>query len=166
MKRWTPAHAWIAVHAIAVAAALWITADTVAGARADFRAFARRYVDILRLRALVDVRAADDAAAAALRDAGARPPELGPWLAERLPGAKIEVRERERSTLTEGWSLVRTDVMLEDVAAGTVYDALSAAATNRPPWRAVECQASATGPGRARFTVLVENVVFTETNAR
>jgi len=75
-----------------------------------------------------------------------------------LTNTTPEIRERETRNLAAGWTLWQMEVVFNDVELDQVPGFLQMAATQRPPWRLVECMlaSSRKADGWGRVVLVME----------
>jgi hypothetical protein len=167
MKRPAPLTLLYAAAFALAAAALLLTARTVTQTPRSLAQLARRHGDLLQLQGLAKRNASDRAAVQALAASTNQPPELAPWLREKLPGVEIDVQSRATTPLLPGWTAHRFDVLLADVPLAEAGRVLAEAESLRPPWRTVEVQITARegAGGRSRVALVLEGLLRKEGGA-
>ncbi len=118
-----------------------------------------KYADLARLR---DLQQNEERVAGALnafeRLPSKAPPLLDDLVSLAVPEAHATIRTREVRPVAEGWSARSTEVSFNDVALSDLSRLVERAEIQRPPWRLVELNitASEQTPGRGRVTLLLE----------
>ncbi|MCZ7593081.1 MAG: hypothetical protein M5U15_13525 [Kiritimatiellae bacterium] len=145
--------------------ALIFSAQTFRATPAKIAQITRRQADWLQLRQASAKRTADRATLMEMTRSGSATP-LAEILRAQRPSWAAEVREKEREPITENWSLQRAQVTIASVNLADLGKTLDALAAERPPWRAAEISISASEPGTARVSLLMEGLVQKPTSAQ
>lgn len=74
------------------------------------------------------------------------------------PSAQAGVSAEKVEKLTGGWNLRRADVEFADIALHDAGRFIEYVESQRPPWRLVACEISASGPARGRVKLTLETI--------
>jgi len=148
-----------ALAVILLLAGLALTYGNIRATPAWVRQLVAKAAILHELRARERTHASNLAAAIRLEEERAyQPVRLGSIFELSLPSARPDIRPLEGRELENGWSLRRSEVILQAVRLSELGGALQAAEDSRPPWRLVECAVSASdqGPGVGRVTLVMQ----------
>lgn len=145
--------------AVACAAGIFLTSDSIIQAPQFADVMKRKYADLDRLLALQRNRSRDIAAIDAFSQLPSKTPApLADLANSALPGSRPAIHQRETRPAAAGWSVRSVEVSFDSVKLSDLARFLAKAEEARPPWRLAEFNATALeqSPGSARISVVLE----------
>lgn len=143
------------------AAGLFLTVQSTLTWPRSARQLRGRIATLEQLRELERAQGHDEEAVALFDRLPAKKPlALNELAAELLPGVQSSIRLRESRPAAAGWTVRNVEASFENVRLADLSRFLerALAASDRPPWRLVECSITASpqggaGTGRASLTL-------------